>query len=371
MLLRLMAGSGLKFVALLAIVGSVAPMPAFQSPLPVEAAPFQPLADGPRILVPSSIDSTGKTDASARLKAFLARVPDRSTIVFKAGGTYRLDEAIRIDRRQRLVFDGQGAILRIAGCRINDSAFVVDHLASNITIRKFIIVGDNAAGGTSDAYEPGCEYQTGVAIYSGRNVQIANVTITRTRGDCVYVSAAGSAYTWSDRVWFHHSTCKLNGRMGVAITAASNVTVERVHFNKVAMTVLDVEPNTVEGGGTHVTFRNNTVAIYGLSSRYTGWFVAAQGEPGSTVSDLTVTGNEVLAGAPPGPNTVTLAGLATTIRVERRQRVVFRNNSTTVAGSGPALYFSHVDGLTVTGNVQPLTKGHLARFVDCSAVTYD
>jgi hypothetical protein len=372
MLLKGATVTGLRTVALLAIVGSLAPAPVPSRLAIAELAAFTRLADGPRIAVPSSIDSTGRTDASAKLRAFIARVPDRSTIVFEKGGTYRLDNAIRIENRRRLTFDGEGAILRIAGCSIDDSAFVIDRLASNITVREFIIVGDNANGGTTDAYVSNCEGQMGVAVYSGSSVEIANVNIQRTRGDCVYVSEGGPDRIWSRHVWFHDSVCKLNGRMGVAVVGGSHVMVERVHFYKIALIVLDIEPNRVTGGGTYVTFRNNTVAEYGVSPRYTSWFVAAHGEPGSTVHDLTVTGNRVMGGAPRNPNTtVTDAGLRTTIRVQRRQRVVFANNSTTVKGAGPALYFSHVDGLTVTDNVQPLTKGSLTRLVDVTAVTLD
>lgn len=371
MTFKLAVASGLKVVALVAMAASVAPTATGPYVTVSELAAFRPLPDGPRVAVPASIDSSGTTDASASIRRFLARVPDRSTLVFKAGGTYRIDQAIRVDGRHRLVFDGDGAILRVAGCEIDDSAFVVDHVASDITIRDFVIVGDNAGGGTSDAYQPGCESAAGVAVYSGRDVEVADVTIARTRGECLYVDAGGPSHIWSDQVWFHDSTCKLNGRMGVAIAAASNVMIERVHFNKIGMSVLDIEPYSTEGGGTHVTFRDNTVAAYGLAPAYTSWFVAAHGEPGSRVSDLTVTGNRVLSGAPAGPNTITLAGLATTIRVERRERIVFSNNSTNVAGVGPVLYFSHIDGLTVSSNVQPVTRGAVARFVDCSAVDYE
>jgi hypothetical protein len=34
------------------------------------------------------------------------------------------------------------------------------------------------------------------------------------------------------------------------------------------------------------------------------------------------------------------------------------------------LMFAHIDGLTVTGNVQPLTSGSLASITDCTGVTY-
>ena len=99
--------------------------------------------------------------------------------------------------------------------------------------------------------------------------------------------------------------------------------------------------------------------------------MAAEGEPGSLVQDLTVTDNVVTAGAPHSSNTITDAGLATSIRVERRQRVIFSNNSTTVPGRGPALFFAHIDGLTVSGNTQPLLGGSIAWFRDCSSVSFD
>jgi hypothetical protein len=34
------------------------------------------------------------------------------------------------------------------------------------------------------------------------------------------------------------------------------------------------------------------------------------------------------------------------------------------------MYLSHIDGLTVTGNVQPLTSGVFAQISDCTGVTY-
>lgn len=367
---RFVASTGLRLIAVVAISASVAPMPPVPL-LPVQSPEaFRRLPDGPRITVPATVDATGAIDASGRLRDFLAGVPDGSTISFEAGGIYRLDHAIRVDGRSRLVFDGNGATLRIDGCEIDDSGFVIDHRATSITVREFTIVGDNAAAGTSGAFHPGCESQSGVAVYSGRDVEVADMTISDTHGDCLYIDAGGPEYIWADNVWFHDSSCARIGRMGVAISAANRVMVERVRFDRIGMFVLDIEPYTSLGGGTNVTFQDNVVSTYGLTPLYTNWFVAAQGEPGSNVSDLTVTRNKVLSGAPRGPNTITLAGLATTIRTERRQRIVFTDNSTTVAGKGPALYFSHIDGLTVTGNVQPLTGGSVARFSDCTGVRY-
>ena len=58
------------------------------------------------------------------------------------------------------------------------------------------------------------------------------------------------------------------------------------------------------------------------------------------------------------------------IDLARRQNIVFTNNTSTVAGGGPVLRFAHIDGLTVTGNVQPLSSGVLASITDSTGVTY-
>jgi hypothetical protein len=48
--------------------------------------------------------------------------------------------------------------------------------------------------------------------------------------------------------------------------------------------------------------------------------------------------------------------------------VKFLNNTTTKPGRGPVLVFEHVDGLTVSGNVQPLLGGPLTKISDSTGV---
>ena len=69
-------------------------------------------------------------------------------------------------------------------------------------------------------------------------------------------------------------------------------------------------------------------------------------------------------------NTVSGKSLTTIIDLARRQNVVFTNNSSLVSAGGPVLHFAHIDGLTVTGNVQPMTSGVLASITDSTGVTY-
>src|SRR5574343_814223 len=84
-------------------------------PPPPASRPFPPPVTARTVAVPASIDATGATNAAAALQTFLASVPDGSGITFPAGGIYRLDRGISLQNRHNLVFEGNGATLRLDG----------------------------------------------------------------------------------------------------------------------------------------------------------------------------------------------------------------------------------------------------------------
>ena len=57
--------------------------------------------------------------------------------------------------------------------------------------------------------------------------------------------------------------------------------------------------------------------------------------------------------------------------VPNTSNIVFRNNTTTRAAYGPVLYFKDVNGVTVSGNNQPLISGTEAGFSNCTNVVYN
>jgi hypothetical protein len=299
------------------------------------------------IVVPSSIDSTGASDASAALQSWLGSVADGSTIVFRAGGTYRMDTGLQVvPRRHDITFEGHGATLKSNGGATNASSlFIVS--GTNIKIRNFNLVGNSPTPGR---YRPGKEYAYGVQTYGAHNVEIANVTIRAVYGDGLMIGG------WSDSVWFHDSKVVSAGRNGVAILAGRNITVERVAFVKSGWATFDIEPWETSGGADNVRFLNNTAGTW---NGQWGFFFGACGVDGSVVSNVTVSGN-----------TITGSPLTTYVTIDRRQNIVFTNNVSSVAAAGPVLDFAHIDGLTVTGNVQPLKSGVLARILDSTGVTY-
>ncbi|MGZ8528177.1 MAG: CBM96 family carbohydrate-binding protein [Candidatus Limnocylindrales bacterium] len=299
--------------------------------------------------VPASIDATGATDVTAALKSFVNSVPDGSTITFKATAVYRLDTALQFSRHHHLTFDGHGATLKAGGAtsEVNSLIWVGSYGGANtdITIRDFNLVGNSSAPGV---YQGGREGAHGIIVHGSSDVDVSGITVSGVWGDCFYVGG------WADTVSFHDSTCKSNGRNGVTITSGRNVTIQRVAFDKSGYVTLDIEPNLSTEGAANVKFVDNTAGTF------TDSFFSALGAIGSHIDGVTI-----------GRNTVT--GKAMVIHVyltTRRTNIVVTDNISRVAAAGPVMRFAHVDGLTVTGNVQPLSSGSLASIVDCTGVTY-
>ena len=310
--------------------------------------PATTLGDSPIVApieVPASIDATGQRDASADLIAFLDTVPDGSTIDFPAGAVYRMDAGLKFSDRHNLTFEGNGATLRSNGdVHETSSLFALWGDDTGITIRDFNLVGNSPSPGV---YLPGEEGAHGVLVDGGGDVDVSGVTISGVYGDAFYVGS------WADGVTFHDSVVKSNGRNGVAIIAGRNVTIQHVTFDQSGYCSLDVEANDSTEGGQDIKFLDNVIGSWG------DVFFAADGAPGSTVSGVTVSGN-----------LVTGASLLTDVTVARRQAITFTNNTSNVAADGPVLRFAHVDGLTISGNTQPLRSGALAAVVDSTAVSY-
>jgi hypothetical protein len=305
--------------------------------------------------VPASIDATGTRDASAALISFVASVPDGSTIVFEAGGIYRMDKGLRFSGRHNLTFEGNGATLRSNGvstCGRDCSLFYLAEQNTGVTIRNIRLVGNSPTPGVYDGI---WEQAAAITIVGGGGVEIANVTVSGVGGDALTLT--GVAPSWPDGIWLHDAHVTSSGRMGVAVIAGRNVRVERVTFDTIGYGAFDIEPNDTTQGAGNIRFLDNTVGVVN-QVRGRAFFFGANGAFGSAVSDVTVSGNRV-----------TGASLDTYVNNTRRQNIVFTNNSSSVPAAGPVLNFAHVDGLTITGNVQPLTSGVLASIIDCTGVT--
>jgi hypothetical protein len=351
------------FAALVAACGSslqTVPPPPVSTPPPTIAVP----TPQEHVTVPASIDATGGSDVSVAIQAFVDSVPDNREIRFVAGGIYNLaTSGIAIAGRHDLIFDGQGSTLRIAGCNVVNSAFLIGQadVSSDIVIRNFNIVGDNEAAGTPDAYNGNCEFQMGVAIYGASNIDIVNVNIRNVHGDCLYLGARGSADSWTTGVTYSDSQCELAGRMGVAITGGKHVQLERLVVDRIGISAFDIEPNEDYEGASDVWIVNNQVGDFGVSKNWhPSWFVEANGAEKARVDSITVSGNSLSA-----------QPLFVKAQEPNRTNIVIENNRSSVLADGPVMFFEYTDGVVVVGNDQPLQSGSLASFKDCTEVSFE
>ena len=313
------------------------------------------------VAVSAAILQGDRETVSRRLQAFVDAVPDGTRIEFPANLRVELARGIVVDGRRDLAFDGNATELITSGCGVEASSFVIGREAPSqgILVREFTLTGGNENAGGSDAHDGDCEFQMGVAIYRSTGIEIDDVSTSRMTGDCVYVGGAGEPLAWSSDVWYHDSVCTGTGRMGVAIVAGSDVRVERVSFDEIAISAMDIEPNGADGGADGVLFLDNTVGTVAVDEAWNPWLFEANGSEDATVRNVQVIGT-----------VSTRHGLLMKVQRPNRFDFVIRENRSTVPADGPVMFFDGVDGLVVAGNEQPLTSGPLASIKDSTDVTY-
>jgi hypothetical protein len=334
------------------------PKPTPTPPPATSGRPFAAPVTSATYTVPASIDATGATDVTAALNGWIQGVPDGSVISFPAKGVYKLGKGIQLGNRRNLVLQGNGATLRASGAGSDNvaSLFVPGYSyplrhwsggTSHIAIRDFNLVGNDSTPGV---YGSGGEGQAGFRSYATDYLEVSGCKISAVWGD-------GFFFHEATNIWIHDNQVASAGRNGVTVISGSGITAENNTFDKIGYVTLDVEPNAATEASSNIVFRGNTAGTWGQD------FVSVDGQhTGAPIRDITVSGN-----------TVTGSTLSTRINNgggSRLRSIAVTNNTSRVAGRGPVLIFAHVDGLTLTGNVQPLTSGSLASITDSTNVTY-
>jgi hypothetical protein len=266
MLGRSGATRGVAMVALLVIVGAIlvatAPAkdgdPGPDPSTPWVRSPGSP-AGGVRLAYPG--DASGTSDVTEDLQRFIDAAPDGSTVAFEPAGTYRLDCTVWIRHRIGLTFDGRGArFFAPPGADCVSQTIWRFNAGGGHVIRDMTIEGSHPRPGT---YEPPREFQVGVESMGTVGLEILDVTVRRTMGDCVLLghdNQPGGQLEWSENVRIAGLDCSLNGRQGVAVTGGRNILIERSRFSDQAYIVFDLEPDEPPGGAHSVTIRDNVIA---------------------------------------------------------------------------------------------------------------
>ncbi len=290
--------------------------------------------------VPDSIAADCTADVTGQLMSWIGSVPDRSVLSFERRGCYRIDGTLEIRNRRRLDFKGNGATFRAttAGAAGRSQWRLVG--GAHVVLRGMRVQGANPAAGTFTA---GLQHQHAFDLAGVRDVELRNVRASRLYGDCVYVTRGQDPpRSWSSKVHVRDSSCKGSGRMGVAVVAGRGIVVRRTRFDRIARTVLDIEPNGPGFGARNVRFLDNAA-----TGPLPGGFFSAIGD--GPVDGVTIARNS-LAGA--GMYMAVLAPPG-----QRRSDIRITGNTSDTSYRSPgsaALDFERVDGLTVERNAIPL-----------------
>jgi hypothetical protein len=321
--------------------------------IPRRTRPFPAPVTTHTVTVPASIDAAGSSDVSTALINFIRSVPDGSLINFPSAAIYRIDRAITLENRHNLIIDGHGCTLKYTAVTGTTEGYSLwDDLGGNsdIYVRNFVLIGSSPYPGvyTPGTSPTGGEWQHGFEIRSSR-FEVSGCTISKVWGNGFELSTGASD------VWIHDNHVISAGRQGVSVCSGTNVLVEHNAFDISGLSTFDIEPFLDSQSAINIIFRNNTAGTFGHR-----FFTIWVGLSGPTIDGVVVDGN-----------TVTGASLSTNVANNtetRMTRITFTNNTgkETIAGWA-VLYFTYVDGLTVTGNVQPLTSV-LTNISDCTGV---
>jgi hypothetical protein len=335
----------MKFLRVLVPVLVIGGLAACELPAPV------PNAATGREYTPA-VDATGATDVSDQMAAFLAGVPNGSTIELVRNGRYRIEKTFSISRRQNLTVHGNGATIfaTTPGDRYRANVRVVN--SNGITITGLKVSGGNpGAGSRSLGYDATKEGQHGFDIASSSNVSLLDSSATDTWSDWVHVGQGVA----SNNVLIQRFTGIRSGRQGVSVGSANNFVLESSYFNDAKRSTFDLEPGSQSISTiNHVVIRNNTVHGGRLN------FVAAHGH--GPVNDVTIQGNRVSAAG----IGITVNDLDGGIRTNWK---VLNNTSTFPVGnpSAAAILFMRVNGVVVQGNVQPMQLNRSMYMVNASS----
>jgi len=207
--------------------------------------------------VPASIPSDCSRDVTPNLLAWIGSVPDGSVLQFARNGCYRIDGTLRIEGRNNLTFEGNGATFKplTDGTELGPRAararavfFFVT--GSNITLQNLTVRGAFGLGLNQIGYSLEAQH----AFVVGQTVafHLKNVNAYDVYGDFVYVGP------YTRNVLVEHSVFDRSGRQGWDVAGGSNITFDSNYISNVAHATIDLEPaNTGDVDG--LTISNNTI----------------------------------------------------------------------------------------------------------------
>src|SRR4051812_33828715 len=159
---------------------------------PAVAAAAKPQKPAPVYKVPGKIRSDCSVTVEDKLMAWLATVPDGSTVQFATNGCYGQDVAITLTGRNGLVIDGRGSEFRALtrGDSHRDNWRFVG--GSDITVQNLAVRGSDPTGG----YDETVQWQHGFSVEGVQRMTFTNVQGRGGWGGGVDIFPSSSSPAW-------------------------------------------------------------------------------------------------------------------------------------------------------------------------------
>jgi hypothetical protein len=299
-------------------------------------------------LPPASVASDCSADVSAALNGWIASLPDNSTITFPDGACYLVPASIRIENRNGLTFNGNGATFKrtrrsppkLSYPNPNPYWWVIG--GSDIAFNDISVLGVNTKSDLDyepavGAYKVEYEFEAAFRVESTRGFVADHIVVDAVWGDGFQLQGGNGATITNSRI-------SRNGRQGITGADIGNI---RLAYNTITLSRragIDLENNVESDVVAGVEIHHNTIGAIHLA--------LAAGGPGA------------VNGVYFHDNTITTSGVPFIYNqrkydgaVRRRDWRIEDNVVQQELGSPlAAILINNTDNVTITGNTVPIQQ---------------
>jgi hypothetical protein len=251
--------------------------------------------------VPASACSA-TVDSAPAIQAFLATVPNGSTVTFPAGARCMVATSLDLGiaptgqpQRADTVYDLNGStIFRTTEPAACDKPGCNAPLVDLERVQHVSMEDGTIQGGVTPpvegppAYDPAIEHDHGIAVHGDTGVTLTGLTIRDIGGDCVDVDEDSTTHTPSTDITIAGSattpfTCAQGARQGISANDVDGLSITGVTFDLLSHSGVDLEPHK------HGYIKN--VEIRACRFGWVGGYAISGHGSGAVWSDVTIAGN--------------------------------------------------------------------------------
>ena len=210
---------------------------------------------------PRSIPSDCSRDVTPAMNAWIASVPDNSSLVLPSGACYRIDGTLQIMNRTGLTISGNGTTFSGQHHTAGKLPHIGVYGSKNITFTDLTVKGANPhAGLYEDAFQAPLQWEAAWGIEGSDGILLDSVQAYDVFGDFVTIQPrwVGQTPVTSRNITIRNSRFQRNGRMGIAITGGETITVTNNYISDIRHALLNLEPEWPALPIDNVRFTGNT-----------------------------------------------------------------------------------------------------------------